>query len=200
MAKLTNEELEKRVYERSLHTCHYISGYENKDSNIQVRCEIHDYIFTTRYGNVDHSTRKHYICPKCKKENHKKKKVEVVCDYCGKIFYKKASRIGRFNFCCRECKDSAQRLNSGGQFNEMRPAHYKEGIYVHYRKLALQEYAHKCAVCGWDEDEDILEVHHIDENRNNNNLSNLIILCPICHKKLSMHKYVLENNKIIKIK
>ena len=26
-------------------------------------------------------------------------------------------------------------------------------------------------------------VHHIDGNRNNNNLENLLLLCPSCHKK-----------------
>lgn len=163
-----------------------------------VKCEKHNYEFTTRYENVARDSRAHHICPKCQEEDHNKNKVEVTCDYCGKVFHKQASDVGKFNFCCRECKDLAQRISSGSQFNNMRPNHYKEGVYVHYRKLALQEYAHKCAVCGWNEDEDILEVHHIDENRNNNHINNLIILCPICHKKLTTHKYVLENNKIIK--
>ena len=44
----------------------------------------------------------------------------------------------------------------------------------------------------------MLEVHHIDENRQNNNPSNLIILCPTCHKKLTTHKYELKDNTIIK--
>lgn len=148
MSRLTNEELEKRVYENSLQTCHYIDGYENRYSDIQVRCEIHDYVFTTRYENVGRSTRKHHICPKCQEEDRNKNKVEVKCDYCGKIFHKQASDVGRFNFCCRECKNLAQRISSGNQFNNMRPNHYKEGVYLDYRKLALQEYAHKCAVCG----------------------------------------------------
>ena len=38
----------------------------------------------------------------------------------------------------------------------------------------------------------VLEVHHIDENRNNNDISNLVILCPICHKYLTLHLYTLE--------
>ncbi|WP_444210111.1 HNH endonuclease [Dialister succinatiphilus] len=66
-----------------------------------------------------------------------------------------------------------------------------------YRRNAYRNYPHKCAVCGWDEDEDILEVHHIDENREHNELFNLIILCPICHRKLSSHKYKLVNREQI---
>jgi len=53
-------------------------------------------------------------------------------------------------------------------------------------------YPHKCYVCGYNDDERILEVHHVDENRNNNDINNLKILCPNCHKKLSLHLYTLE--------
>lgn len=149
MAKLTNEELEKRVYENSLNTCHYLSGYENRYSDIQVCCEVHNYVFTTRYENVGRSSRKHHICPLCQEEDRNKNKVKVVCDYCGKEFLKAPSKIkSEFNFCCRECKDKAQRLNSGIQFNEMRPTHYDSGKHVRYRELALENYGSKCAVCG----------------------------------------------------
>ena len=65
-----------------------------------------------------------------------------------------------------------------------------------YRRNAFDYYPHKCAICGWDEDVRILEVHHIDENHDNNELNNLMILCPICHKKLTLHLYKLENNNL----
>ena len=63
--------------------------------------------------------------------------------------------------------------------------------------MAFKLYEHRCAVCGWDEDADILQVHHIDENRQNNIVNNLIILCPNCHAKLTSHKYFLLNRKQI---
>jgi len=37
-----------------------------------------------------------------------------------------------------------------------------------------------CRMCGSKID---LQVHHIDENRQNNQMSNLIILCRSCHSK-----------------
>jgi 5-methylcytosine-specific restriction endonuclease McrA len=61
-----------------------------------------------------------------------------------------------------------------------------------YRRNAFLAYPHECAICGYNEDERILEVHHIDENRNHNEIKNLIILCPNCHKKLSLHLYTLQ--------
>ena len=41
----------------------------------------------------------------------------------------------------------------------------------------LKEFNHRCAICGADKP----HIHHIDENPSNNNLMNLIPLCPNCH-------------------
>lgn len=45
------------------------------------------------------------------------------------------------------------------------------------REQVLKEYRHRCAVCASDRP----QVHHIDENPKNNDLQNLIPLCPNCH-------------------
>jgi len=52
---------------------------------------------------------------------------------------------------------------------------------VNYRKLAFEHYPKLCAHCGFGI-ADVLEVAHIDCNRANNAVSNLVILCPNCHK------------------
>ena len=52
---------------------------------------------------------------------------------------------------------------------------------VDYRKLALQHYDHLCACCGFGIT-DVLEVAHVDGDRKNNRIENLIVLCPNCHK------------------
>ena len=52
---------------------------------------------------------------------------------------------------------------------------------VNYRKLAFENYPALCAHCGFGI-KDVLEVAHIDCNRSNNAVSNLVILCPNCHK------------------
>lgn len=44
----------------------------------------------------------------------------------------------------------------------------------------LEERGNKCEKCGYAKYE-ILHVHHIDRNRNNNNLENLALVCPNCH-------------------
>ena len=205
---LNKDILKQRVYENSLQTCEYISGYENQDSILTVKCLIHDYTFQTRYENIKRDNRKHHICPLCKQQdlNDKSTKVECECAYCHKMFLRKPSQMQNSKsglyFCCREHKDLAQRIESGDSFQKIRPNHYNTGNGINtYRDRAYKKYPHKCSICGWDEDEDILEVHHIDEDRQHNDLNNLIILCPICHRKLTSHKYeLIGRSQIQKIK
>jgi hypothetical protein len=52
---------------------------------------------------------------------------------------------------------------------------------INYRKLAFAHYDPVCAHCGFGIPA-VLEVAHLDCNRANNNISNLAILCPNCHK------------------
>lgn len=44
--------------------------------------------------------------------------------------------------------------------------------------------------CGWDNDKKPVnvELEHIDGNSSNNNLSNLILLCPNCHSCTPTYK------------
>ncbi len=190
------------VWENSLNTCIYIKGYENSNSLITVQCQKHNFVFQTKYENIRRSSRKHHICPLCQKEDkeikYKPQRLEVQCAYCGKTFIQPLSKSNKNNmyFCCRQHKDLAQRIESGEKFSLIRPNHYGNGK-TNYRLKALTEYPHKCAICGWDEDVDILQVHHIDEDRTNNDINNLIILCPTCHWKLTLQKYKLENNQIV---
>ena len=65
----------------------------------------------------------------------------------------------------------------------------------------MEFYEHKCMCCGWDEDDRILEVHHIDENRKNSHISNLCLLCPTCHRKITLgyYKLNLETKELDKV-
>jgi hypothetical protein len=54
---------------------------------------------------------------------------------------------------------------------------------INYRKLALEHYHDRlyCAHCGFGIVE-VLEVAHLDGDRQHNVADNLAILCPTCHK------------------
>lgn len=197
MVVKTIEDLKKQVWENSLHTCEYVSGEPKLGTKIHVRCIIHNEEFDVSYDIIRRDDRKHHLCLKCQVEDKQKDMIKFNCDFCGKETAMSKSKFERSNyhFCCRHCKDLAQRVGSGEKFNGL---HAIQGQQSHYRLIAFNAYPHKCANCGWQEDEDILEVHHIDENRTNNSVDNLIILCPICHKKLSTHKYYLNGTTVLK--
>jgi len=107
----------------------------------------------------------------------------MICDNCSKEFWRLPKRNkGKHNkyFCCRKCKDLAQRIN--GSCPEIRPKHYGTGNGKNnYRELVLKAKS-KCAGCGTKENY-LLEVHHKDGNRENNLINNLEIVCGNCHKK-----------------
>jgi 5-methylcytosine-specific restriction endonuclease McrA len=48
-----------------------------------------------------------------------------------------------------------------------------------YRTTCFLHHEKKCVVCGEDK---IIDVHHYDENKNNNSTENLIPLCPTHHR------------------
>ena len=54
-------------------------------------------------------------------------------------------------------------------------------IYA-YQRIAYEKYGKKCSICG--EIEGQIDVHHKDENRKNNKVENLQVLCASCHAKL----------------
>lgn len=54
-------------------------------------------------------------------------------------------------------------------------------LFCIYRDRAFIAYPHQCNKCNYDKIINILEVHHIDCDRNNNKINNLRILCPTCH-------------------
>jgi hypothetical protein len=50
-------------------------------------------------------------------------------------------------------------------------------IPKHVREQVLAEFHHRCAICAADRP----HLHHIDENPANNDVQNLLPLCPNCH-------------------
>lgn len=58
---------------------------------------------------------------------------------------------------------------------------YLETIYGHF--------CHRCKINKWNNKPIVFDVHHIDGNSLNNNLNNIIILCPNCHSLTNNYSY-----------
>lgn len=111
-------------------------------------------------------------------------KIKCTCAQCGKEIYKipsqmKLSKSGNV-FCSKSC--AASYNNSHFRTGENNP-NWKGNDSKEYAAIAYRTYKPICAVCGC-EDTDMLEVHHIDENHDNNDIDNLIILCANHHSKV----------------
>lgn len=110
----------------------------------------------------------------------KKKSVIINCSWCNKEINKNPSRLKNskhgFHFCNRECKEHAQ---SVGGIVEIQPSHYFDG-YSNYANRAYKKYGYKCIDCEISM-KALLQVHHIDGDRENGDLSNLEVVCVIHH-------------------
>jgi HNH endonuclease len=96
------------------------------------------------------------------------------CRHCSKQFYDSPSR--KRKYCSKFCVNKQSKKTWKAVFSTVRKNMVRRGMFE------------KCQECGFNECKEILGVHHIDENRHNNKLSNLIVLCPNCHSmKHRMH-------------
>lgn len=108
--------------------------------------------------------------------------ITLNCSTCGKEFDRRPSALKNathgYYFCSRKCKEIAQSVD--GHIKEISPSHYKDGRSV-YRKRAFNKFEKKCSRCGYEDDERMLDIHHRDNNHDNNNIDNLQVVCVWCH-------------------
>ncbi len=60
----------------------------------------------------------------------------------------------------------------------------RKAVPARKKAILQKEIDSICPVCK-NEDVDHFQIHHIDENSENNEFENLLILCPICHSKIT---------------
>ncbi len=115
---------------------------------------------------------------------HRKKPApNCKCAQCHGEFYRNSSKQKNsksgLHFCNRICKEKAQRI---GGIKAIQPDHYGTGgSRNYYRALALRHYPHECNRCSYSRCLSVIEVHHKDRDRSNNQLENLELLCRNCH-------------------
>lgn len=164
----------------------YLDTTGRKRTGVLICCLICGKLVPTRkdqpakYCSVD--------CSRLSRRN----RLSYLCARCGKEFERAPSKEvskSKLFFCSRKCKDDAQRLKGG--MPELFLSHYGTGTRS-YRSL-FEEKDLVCRRCGYDEFSEGVDIHHIDENRNNNDKSNLIALCSNCHRGLHAGRWKLED-------
>lgn len=138
-----------------------------------ISCDVchNDFdVISTRAQHAKYCSRKCYH-----RAMHLKGSVVKNCHHCSKEF--KSSPSENRKYCSRKCVNKENKKTFKPSFMTVRKMMISRGMID------------KCNRCGYDENKNILGVHHKDRNRDNNKLENLEILCPNCHS--------LEHNKHI---
>jgi hypothetical protein len=103
------------------------------------------------------------------------------CMVCKKPVWKtqsaKSRNIDNRVFCSRSCATVSN--NSKYKTGQNHP-NFTDG-YGSYRERALKTLGTRCVRCGYDIEESMLDVHHMDGDRSNNKIDNLMVLCVWCH-------------------
>ena len=110
----------------------------------------------------------------------------IKCSICGKEAYKKPkalerSKSGKF-FCGKSCQTKWR----NSEFILEKHPNWKNGRNAYRSVMKCSKSPKVCTLCSTT-DSRILAVHHIDENRTNNNIENLVWLCHNCHHLV--HQY-----------
>lgn len=130
-----------------------------------------------------------------KKNNDKIKYERIIknCPICAKEFETKSGSKKEKMTCSYSC--SNKYFRSGELHGNWKQEAYRSTCFTYHEK--------KCVIC---DENKIVEVHHFDENRENNNIENLIPLCPTHHrywhsryKNLVFDKIIEYRNKFINL-
>jgi len=125
------------------------------------------------------------------------KGIYVKCKTCSKEVRKtpndfKRSKSGNF-FCDKSC----QTIWRNKHYIGPKSTNWKNGIGSYREILSRVELPKICVLCKT-ADTRVLAVHHLDKNRNNNNIENLIWLCCNCHFLVHHHRdELLKLNNIL---
>ena len=148
----------------------------------------------------------------------------IQCIICSKEIYRRPNEIKRYQgrvFCSKDCfgiscrkeqpcsicgkpilaglhkktcsRSCANKLRVGSKYKQNKLKD-KVVFYQSLKKRLINLRGSTCERCKYDKIE-ILQVHHKDRNRKNNDLYNLELICPNCH----FEEHYLENSWLRKI-
>lgn len=113
----------------------------------------------------------------------KRKRLNKVCPVCAEPFVTIEGKKEKTT-CSKSCSNTFFR-------SSLDNPNY---IHGNHRAICFGTFPKQCLVCGWTE---IVEVHHLDKNNKNNDISNLVPLCPNHHKAIHSRKYFEETKEKI---
>jgi len=126
----------------------------------------------------------------------KKRGKNVKCFICEKEIYKSLKDLknskSKNYFCSKKC---SLLWNNSLHFGD-NSVNWKGGRFSYKKIIERTGLPKICFLCEKD-DIKILSVHHLDQNRSNNDIKNLVWLCQNCH--FLIHHYSREKQKLLDI-
>lgn len=141
------------------------------------------------------------VCKNCKKEKRiaSSGKSKDLCHICYKKLIWKPKQV-KCPRCERMLPHHAQGLCRGCYSSVFQLENVKNWNARLYHKIEPEVYKkiiQKCVVCDFDK---IVELHHLDHDKNNKHENNLLGLCPNHHKMIHSKAYQREIFSILKQK
>lgn len=112
---------------------------------------------------------------------------DLYCKYCGKQILTK-KRVKRV-FCSRKCMGKWQSENKSGENSWSykggpKTSDYPAEFNPQLRRKVRKRDGYSCQICHFKLKTGGLDVHHIDEDKENSSMDNLITLCRSCHRRV----------------
>lgn len=120
---------------------------------------------------------------------------QVTCQVCQKQVYRMPSEIKRNKQQRMFCSKSCQTIWRNSYYSGERHASWKQGQGSYRQRMLRITPNLECQLCH-EQDQRVLEVHHVDEDRTNNRLDNLVWLCHNCHYLVHCDK--LEQEQLVR--
>lgn len=123
-------------------------------------------------------------------EHYEKYSMPEIAELCGVHRDTIRDWMKRFGIKSKTVKEQrAKKVNYGNQFiyenwfdkKSYLEIYAKEGNITKRMRQYIINKVGKCQCCGFDE---VLDLHHADQNHHNNSPENLVVLCPNCHAKV----------------
>jgi len=158
----------------------------------EVNCDVCKKKFLKKISQIERS--KNNFCSNFCSVIGRRSGKYIKCKKCGKDTYKQRMQILKSEnlFCSKKCSVLWKNRNTYGK----KHPNWKGGEYSYKNIITRKGNKKACSLCALN-NQDVLIVHHIDRNRRNNSVNNLVWLCRNCH--FLVHNYEEESKKLSKI-
>lgn len=120
----------------------------------------------------------------------------AICMNCGKEFHPRYSSAGMY--CSNKCQQEYRSKMKYQDYISNPDKYYGKPSMAWVKKYILEEQGHKCAICGredeWNNKPLVFILDHVDGHANNNNRTNLRLICPNCDSQLDTYKSKNKNS------